>query len=96
MFDIWGFLLQTLTVSGVAALILVIKVLFKNKLFPKWQFAVWSVLGIMMLLPAGLFGRYTLFYWQVVLEIIKSWLGKSDTFSSYSSLVIFPFNPSIS
>jgi len=75
MFDIWSFLLQTLTVSGVAALILVIKALFKDKLPPKWQFAVWSVLGLMMLIPAGLFGRYALFRWQIPIEIIKSWFG---------------------
>ena len=75
MFDIWGFLLQTLTVSGVAALILVIKALFKDKLSPKWQFAVWSVLGIIMLLPAGMFGRYTLFRWQLMVELVKSWFG---------------------
>ena len=75
MFDIWSFLLQTLTVSGVAALILVIKALFKDKLTPKWQFAVWSVLGIMMLLPAGMFGRYTLVRWQLIVELVKSWFG---------------------
>lgn len=75
MFDIWSFLLQTLTVSGVAALILVIKALFKDKLSPKWQFAVWSVLGIIMLLPAGMFGRYTLFRWQLIVELVKSWFG---------------------
>ena len=72
MFDIWSFLLQTLTISGVAALILLIKALFKDKLPPKWQFAVWSVLGLMMLIPAGLFGRYALFRWQIPIEIIKS------------------------
>ena len=75
MFDIWGFLLQTLTVSGVAALILIIKVLFKDKLSPKWQFAVWGILGIIMLMPAGLFGRYVLFRWQIPIEIVKSWFG---------------------
>ena len=75
MFDIWSFLLQTLTVSGVAALILLIKALFKDKLPPKWQFSVWSALGLMMLIPAGLFGRYALFRWQIPIEIIKSWFG---------------------
>ena len=75
MFDIWSFLLQTLTISGVAALILLIKALFKDKLPPKWQFAVWSVFGLMMLIPAGLFGRYALFRWQIPIEIIKSWFG---------------------
>lgn len=64
MFDIWGFLFQTLTVSGVAVLLLVIKALFKDKLPPKWHFAVWGVLGIMLLIPAGYNGRYTLFHSQ--------------------------------
>ena len=75
MFDFWGFLLQTLTASGVAFLLLVIKALFKDKLPPKWHFAVWGVLGIMILIPAGLNGRYTLFHWQLVVEVIKSWFG---------------------
>ena len=34
MFDIWGFLLQTLTVSGVAVLLLIIKTLLKY--IEKW------------------------------------------------------------
>lgn len=75
MLDIWSFLLQTLTVSGVAVLILMIKALFKDKLPPKWQFAVWGVLGLVILIPAGIGGRYTLFRWQVVVEVIKSWFG---------------------
>ena len=75
MFDIWGFLLQTLTASGVAVLLLVIKALFKDKLPPRWHFAVWGVLGIMILIPAGFNGRYTLFHWQLVVEVIKSWVG---------------------
>lgn len=75
MFDIWAFLLQTLTASGVAAFLLVIKGLFKDKLPPKWHFLVWSSLGLMVLLPSGLYGRYTLFRWQVVVEIIKGCFG---------------------
>ena len=85
MTDIWSFLLQTLTVSGVAALILGVKALFKDKLPPKWQFSVWSVVGLMMLLPAGLFGQYSLIRWQIPLEVIKSWCGVYDT-----TRVLFP------
>lgn len=76
MVDIWGVLLQTLTASGVAALLLIIKALFKDKLPPAWHFAVWGVLGIMLLIPAGFHGRYTVFHWQLVVEIIKSWCGE--------------------
>lgn len=53
---------------------LVIKALFKDKLPPKWHFAVWGVLGIMILIPAGLNGRYSLIHWRFVVEVIKSWL----------------------
>ena len=75
MFDIWAFLLQTLTASGVAVLLLIIKELFKDKLPPKWHFLVWSSLGLILLLPAGLYGRYTLFRWQIIVEIVKGWFG---------------------
>lgn len=71
MFDIWGFLLQTLTASGVAVLLLIVKAILKDKLPPKWQFAVWSVLGFMILFPAGVFSRYVLFNWQTVLDFFK-------------------------
>ncbi len=85
MLDIWAFLLQTLTVSGAAALILLLKALFKDKLPPKWQFAVWGVLGIICLVPAGIGGRYTLFNWRVAVEALKS------TFGDYSfTRVFFP------
>lgn len=86
MFDLWGFLLQTLTASGVAVLLLVIKTLFKDKLPPKWHFAVWGVLGVILLIPAGYNGRYTLFHWQLVIEAIKPLVG------DYSfKQVLFPF-----
>ena len=85
MFDLWGFLLQTLTASGVAVLLLVMKALFKDKLPPKWHFAVWGVLGVMLLIPAGWNGRYALLHWQVVVELIKGAVGE------YSfSQVLFP------
>lgn len=53
MRDIWAFLLQTLTASGVAVLLLIVKAMFRDKLSPRWQFAVWGILGIILLLPAG-------------------------------------------
>lgn len=75
MVDIWGFLLQTLNVSGAAAVILLMKAMFRDKLPPKWQFAVWSVLGIILLMPAGIYGRYALYSWAFPVEVIKSWFG---------------------
>ena len=86
MLDIWSFLLQTLNISGIAVLLLCVKALFKDKLTPKWQFSVWSILGVFILLPAGIFGTYTLIRWQTLVEIIKSYFG------DYSfTRVFFPF-----
>ena len=86
MLDIWSFLLQTLNVSGVALLLLAVKSLFKDKLPPKWQFVIWSILGFMILLPTGAFGTYTLFRWQTLVEIVKGQFG------DYSfTRVLFPF-----
>ncbi len=75
MFDIWSFLLQTLTVSGAAVLLLAVKAIFKDKLPPKWQFGVWSVIGLVMVVPAGLGGCYSLFRWQIPVEVLKLWVG---------------------
>lgn len=85
MFDIWAFLLQTLTASGVAVLLLILKKMFKDKLPPKWQFFVWSILGAILLVPAGKGGRYTLIHWRFPLEFLKTKLGDF----SYTK-VLFP------
>lgn len=86
MFDIWAFLLQTLTASGVALLILVIKGMFRDKLPPKWQFGIWAVLGIALVIPAGQGGRYVLFNWPMVVDLLKTLTG------DYSFVrVRFPF-----
>ena len=86
MFDIWGFLLQTLTASGVAILILIIKELFRDKLPPRWHFLVWSILGIILIIPTGWNARYTLFHWRFIIELMKS------LFKDYSYVrVLFPF-----
>ena len=86
MTDLGGFLLQTLTASGVAVLLLILKALFRDKLPPSWQFAVWGVLGIILLLPAGLGGRYVIFHWQLVVELVKGTLGDFTV-----TRVLFPF-----
>lgn len=72
MSDIWSFLLQTLTASGAAALLLVVKMMFRDKLSPQWQFAVWGVLALILVLPAGFGGRYALLNWPLFVEVIRS------------------------
>lgn len=72
MGDIWSFLLQTLTASGAAVLLLVAKAMLRDKLSPRWQFAVWGVLGLVLLLPAGLGGRHVLVNWLFLVELFRS------------------------
>ena len=57
------------------ALLLLLKALFQDKLPPKWQFAVWSVLALMLLLQAGYHGRYVLVHWQLPIEMLKAGCG---------------------
>lgn len=79
MHDIWAFLLQTLTASGAAVLLLIVKAMLRDKLSPRWQFAIWGVLGVIMLIPAGCIGRYVLFNWPMLVEIIKTRLSGEYT-----------------
>ncbi len=52
MTNLWAFLLQTLYVTAVGLLLLAIKTLLKDKLSPRWQYAVWAVLALRILVPA--------------------------------------------
>ena len=72
MTDLWSFLLQTLTASGAAALLLALKALFRDKLSPRWQFASWGILALVLLLPAGRGGRYVLVNWPLLVELARS------------------------
>ena len=72
MRDIWSFFLQTLTASGVAVLLLVVKAMFRDKLSPRWQFSAWGILAMVLLLPAGLGGRYVLVNWPLYVETARS------------------------
>ena len=60
MENIWAFLMQTLTASVAAAVLLIAKRLFLDKLSPRWQYGVWAILALRVLLPAGLLGRFLL------------------------------------
>ena len=64
MTDLWSFLLQTLTASGVAALLLAVKAMFRDKLSPRWQFGIWGVLALVLFgaldTPISLATTYTM------------------------------------
>ena len=88
MRDIWAFLLQTLTASGTAVLLLVVKAMFQDKLSPRWQFSIWGVLGVILLIPAGMFGRYALFNWPLLIESLKTYLTGSYSMTN----IVSPFS----
>ena len=74
MSDIWSFLLQTLTASGAAAVLLAVKAMLRDKLSPRWQFAAWGMLALVLAVPAGLGGRYALVNWPLAVEFLRSLL----------------------
>lgn len=54
MTNLWSFLLQTAAVSLTAALLLFVKWLLRDKLSPRWQYGIWGVLALRILIPAGI------------------------------------------
>ena len=71
MNTLWELLLQTLNVSTVALFILIVKRIFNDKLSPRWQFSVWGLVLISVLIPAGIAGRVVLIPWAQILEMLK-------------------------
>ncbi len=84
MTNLWGFLLQTLSVTLVGLLLLVVKEILKDKLTPRWQYFVWSVLALRVLLPVSAGGNYALLPLPVWVETWKS-LGELGLSSAYTS-----------
>lgn len=54
MTNIWGFFIQTLAVSVVAGIILLVKWMMRDKLSPRWQYGVWSVLAVCIFWPVSM------------------------------------------
>ena len=91
MSDIWSFLLQTLTASGAAAVLLAVKAMLRDKLSPRWQFAAWGMLALVLAVPAGLGGRYALLNWPLAVEFLRSLLTEEfGTLAHVSAPVPLP------
>ncbi|MDE7326722.1 MAG: M56 family metallopeptidase [Lachnospiraceae bacterium] len=91
MKDFWSFLLQTLTVSSAAVLVLAAKALFKDKISPRWQFCSWGLVALALLLPAGFSGGYALINWPLLVETAKSILtGEYGTLTKVVAPVPLP------
>ena len=83
MESIWSFLLQTLTVSLTAAVLLLLKYLLQDKLSPRWQYGIWGILALRILLPAAA-SRQVLLPLPMWVEQMKSAVeaGLSSAYSS--------------
>ena len=78
MVNIWEFLLQTISVSLVAGLILIVKNIFKDKLTPRWQYGIWGLLILRIFLPVKA-DKLVLLPFGIYLEMLKSYV---ETFLS--------------
>lgn len=84
MHNIWEFFLQTLDASLLCAGLLLLKRLFLDKLSPRWQYGIWSLFSLRLLIPVGLFGTYLVPSLAVSLEWGKALVEKHLT-SAYSA-----------
>lgn len=82
MTSIWSFVMQTIEVSLMAMILLIVKKVLKDKLSPRWQYGIWSLLLICMIVPVGVFGTYIFPRIAVYIEAIKS-LVENHLNSSY-------------
>lgn len=84
MGSIWAFCLQTLTVSLVAAMLLLIKRLLADKLSPRWQYGIWGLLALRILIPADI-SRNVIVGFGMWLETAKA-MAEGVLDSAYSAV----------
>lgn len=84
MYNIWGFLLQTIAVSIVIGIIFILKRIFEDKLSPKWQYGIWTLLAIRILVPTNL-ASYVIPQIALWMEMLKAGI-ESKIFSVYSQV----------
>lgn len=95
MTNIYSLLLHTLAVTVVAYLILLVKKLFDDKLSPRWQYGIWIIFLIRMILPVQTNG-FSLLPLGLWIETIKSMIENTmtsayvDVFTPITSHHILP------
>ncbi len=84
MANIWMFLQQTAAASLTALFLLVLQRIFLDKLSPRWQYGVWLVLLLRLLVPVGFWGRRTALDVSSHLELLRTHveLGCNSAYSS--------------
>lgn len=93
MKNIWEFLLQTMEVSWAALFLLILKRLLADKLSPRWQYGIWSLFFVRLLVPAGWTGRYLLTVPAVLLQTLQD--GAEPLLSSRFSTAYVPVRISL-
>lgn len=85
MFDLWSFLHQTAAASMAALFVLVLQHIFRDKLSPQWQYAVWMVVVLRLILPVGWLGRSAIADLTGLGEALRTWveLGLDSAWSSH-------------
>lgn len=83
MVNIWEFILQTVSVSLVAGLLLITKNIFKDKLTPRWQYGIWFLLIIRIFVPVRA-DKLVVLPFGIYLEILKSYI-ESNLGSTYTN-----------
>ena len=84
MENIWMFLQQTAAASLAALFLLILQRIFLDKLSPRWQYGVWLVLLLRLLVPAGFGGRPTVLdvtFWVETLRT-RVELGLNSAYST--------------
>lgn len=72
MTSVWGFLLQTLTASMVALVLFFLQQAFLGKFSPRWQYWLWGLLALRLLIPVNVARQYLFVPLSFWLETLKS------------------------
>lgn len=88
MFDLWSFLHQTAAASMAALFVLVLQHIFRDKLSPQWQYAVWMVVVLRLILPVGWLGR------SAIADLTGAGRGPADLGRAGAGLrLVLPLDP---
>lgn len=82
MVNIWEFILQTISVSLVAGLLLITKSIFKDKFTPRWQYGIWFLLVIRIFVPVRA-DKLVILPFGIYLEMLKTHV-ESNLGSAYT------------
>ena len=86
MTNIWGFLNQTLFFSSIAAVILFIKFIMRDKLPARWQYGVWNIAILCVFIPAGRYGGYIFPRLHILTDMLKTFVESklNSTFTDFN------------